>query len=43
MYQTQNDLNSNAKRVAIEILNARLADAIENAYAELRSAAIGSS
>ena len=29
MYQTQNDLNSNAKRVAIEILNARLADAID--------------
>src|SRR5215469_10100516 len=29
MYGTQNDLSSNAKKVSIEILNARLADAID--------------
>ena len=29
MYQTKNDLSSNAKSVAIEVLNARLADAID--------------
>jgi len=29
MYRTQNDLNSNTKKAAIELLNARLADAID--------------
>jgi len=29
MYSTKNDLQSNAKKVSIEILNARLADAID--------------
>ncbi|MGB8182888.1 MAG: DNA starvation/stationary phase protection protein Dps, partial [Stellaceae bacterium] len=29
MYSTKNDLRSNAKKVSIEILNARLADAID--------------
>lgn len=28
-YQTRNDLNSNAKKVSIDLLNARLADAID--------------
>jgi|SRR5579862_2203929 len=29
MYRTQNDLNSNTKKVSIELLNARLADGID--------------
>jgi starvation-inducible DNA-binding protein len=29
MHQTRNDLQSNTKTVAIELLNARLADAID--------------
>ena len=29
MYRTQNDLNSNTKKVSIEVLNARLADGID--------------